>query len=47
MSKKLKYLTRISLDKKLKSKWFYVANIILCVLIVGLINVDAIIKFFF
>jgi len=46
MSKKLKYLTKMSLDKKLKSKWFYVANIILCLLIVGLLNVDSIIKFF-
>jgi len=46
MSKKLKYLTKISLDKKIKSKWFYVANIILCILIVGIINIDSIIKFF-
>lgn len=46
MSRKLKYLTKMSLDKKIKSKWFKVANIILCVLIVGLINVDSIIKFF-
>lgn len=46
MSKKLKYLTKMSLDKKLKSKWFYVANIILCVLLVGIINIDSIIKFF-
>lgn len=46
MNKKLKYLTKMSLDKKFKSKWFKVANIILCVLIVGLINIDSIIKFF-
>ena len=46
MSKKLKYLTKISLNKKIKSKWFYIANIILCVLIIGLINADSIIKFF-
>lgn len=46
MSKKLKYLTKMSLDKKLRSKWFYVANIILCILLIGLINVDSIIKFF-
>ena len=46
MSKKLKYLTKMSLDKKMKSKWFYVANIILCIIIVGIINVDSIIKLF-
>ena len=46
MSNKLRYLTKMSLDKKIKSKWFYVANIIICVLIVGLINIDSIIKFF-
>jgi len=46
MSKKLKYLTKISLDKKIKSKWFYIANIILCILIVGLLNIDSIIKLF-
>ena len=46
MSKKLKYLTKMSLDKKMKSKWFCVANIILCILIVGIINIDSIIKFF-
>lgn len=46
MNKKLKYLTKMSLDKKFKSKWFKVANIILCLLIVGLINIDSIIKFF-
>jgi len=46
MSKKLKYLTKMSLDKKIKSKWFYVANIIICTILVGLINIDSIIEFF-
>ena len=36
----------MSLDKKFKSKWFYVANIIICIILVGLINIDSIIKFF-
>lgn len=36
----------MSLDKKIKSKWFYVANILLCIVIVCLINIDSIIKFF-
>lgn len=46
MSKKLKYLTKISLDKKIKTKWFLVANIIISVLFISLINIDYIIKFF-
>ena len=46
MSKKLKYLTKISLDKKIKTKWFLVANIIIAVLFISLINIDYIIKFF-
>lgn len=46
MKNKLKYLTKISLNKKIKSKWFFVANIFLLILIVGLMNIDSIIKFF-
>ncbi|MCI6002428.1 MAG: ABC transporter permease [Tenericutes bacterium] len=46
MTNKLKYLTKISLDKKIKTKWFLIANIILLVIIVGIINIDSIIKFF-
>lgn len=46
MNKKLRYLMKISLEKKLKSKWFLVANVILCVLIVGILNIDSVIKFF-
>lgn len=46
MSKKLKYLTKISLDKKIKTKWFLVANIIIAILFISLINIDYIIKFF-
>lgn len=46
MSKKLRYLTKISLNKKLKTKWFLVANIIICILFVGIINIDYIIKLF-
>ena len=46
MRDKLRYLTKMSLDKKFKSKWFYVANIIICIILVGLINIDSIIKFF-
>ena len=46
MNKKLKYLTKVSLNKKIKSKWFLVANIIFAILIIGLLNIDSVIKFF-
>lgn len=46
MINKLKYLTKLSLDKKIKTKWFLIANIILLVIIAGIINIDSIIKFF-
>lgn len=46
MTNKLKYLTNLSLDKKIKTKWFLIANIILLVIIAGIINIDSIIKFF-
>ncbi len=46
MNKKFWYLTKNSLLKKIKSKWFIVANVIIMVAIVGLINIDSIITFF-
>ena len=46
MNKKLWFLTKMSLNKKIKSKWFIVANAIFLILIVGLINIDTIIKSF-
>ena len=46
MKNKLKYLTEMSLSKKIKTKWFLVANILLALLIVGLFNIDSIIKLF-
>ena len=46
MSNKLKFLTKMSLNKKIKTKWFLVANGLFLLLIVGLINIDSIIKFF-
>lgn len=46
MRNKLLFLTRISLEKKIKSKWFVTTNILLLVLIIGLANIDSIIKFF-
>ena len=46
MKTKLKYLIKNSLSKKMTTKWFVIANIILFVVIAGLINIDSIIKFF-
>jgi len=46
MTNKLKFLTKMSLNKKIKTKWFLIANLIFAILIVGLINIDMVIKFF-
>ena len=35
-----------SLNKKIKTKWFLLANFIFAILIIGLLNVDYVIKFF-
>lgn len=46
MKNKLLFLTKMSLKKKIKTKWFVIANAIFAVLIIGLINIDSIIKVF-
>lgn len=46
MKNKLKYLTEVSLKRKIKTKWFLVANILLAVGIMAVINIDSIITFF-
>ena len=46
MNKKLWYLTRLSLNKKIKSKWFVVAYIIILIVLIGILNIDYIIKLF-
>ena len=46
MNKKFFYLTKLSLNKKIKSKWFLITNIILLIAIVCLFNISSIIKFF-
>lgn len=46
MRSKLKFLINVSLKKKLKSKWFLIANIIIGVLIVAIINIDSVITLF-
>lgn len=46
MNRKLWFLTKVSLNKKIKTKWFVIANLLFLILIVGLINIDSIIKAF-
>lgn len=46
MENKFKFLTKYSLLKKLKNKWFLIGNVIVAIIIVGLINIDSIIGFF-
>ena len=43
---KTKYLIKMSLDKKFKSKWFKIVNILLLVVIAAIVNIDNIINFF-
>lgn len=46
MRSKLFFLTGMSLKRKIKTKWFLLANILLCLGIVGIFNINSIIKFF-
>lgn len=46
MTSKLNYLIGVSLKRKIKTKWFLVANIILGIVIAGIINIDSIIMLF-
>ena len=46
MMNKFWFLTGSSLKKKLKSKWFLVVNILLLIVIIGIMNIDSIIKAF-
>ena len=46
MSKKLKFLVGESLKRKVKTKWFLVANILILIVILCLFNIDSIIKIF-
>ena len=46
MTSKLKFLTKISLKRKINTKWFLIANIIFAILIIGLLNIDTVINFF-
>lgn len=46
MNKKFWYLTKVSLNKKIGSKWFLATNIILAISIICIINLNSIIKYF-
>lgn len=46
MRSKLNFLINNSISKKVKSKWFLVANIIISILIIAMINLDSIIVLF-
>ena len=46
MENKFKFLTKYSLNKKIKNKWFLIINIILLVVIIGIANIDNIVKYF-
>lgn len=46
MINKLFYLTKVSLKRKMGTKWFIVANIVMAMVVIGLMNIDSIIKAF-
>lgn len=46
MKNKLKYLVDFSLKKKVCSKWFFIANILLALVLVAVTNIDSVIQFF-
>ncbi len=46
MKTKLNFLIKQSLKKKMDTKWFKVANIIIIILLIGVVNIDRVISFF-
>ena len=46
MKNKFKFLTRESIKKKIGTKSFKIVNIVLLIIIVGLVNLDSVVKFF-
>ena len=46
MRSKLEFLTIVSLKRKIKTKWFLLANIVMALIIIGLANIDSLIDFF-
>lgn len=46
MENKFKFLTKHSLKKKIKNKWFLIANIIVAIVAIALVNIDQIVTMF-
>lgn len=46
MKTKLKFLIKQSLKKKIQTKWFKIANIIIFLMFIGIFNIDRIVSFF-
>ncbi len=46
MKNKFKFLTKESIKKKIGTKSFKIVNIVLCIIIVGIVNLDSIVRFF-
>ena len=46
MKTKFKFLVKQSLNKKIKTKWFLIANLIIGILLIGIFNLDKIINAF-
>ena len=46
MRSKLWYLVSVSLKRKIKSKWFVIANLLVALVVISLINIDKIINYF-
>lgn len=46
MKTKLKFLIKQSLKKKMNTKWFKIANILILILLIGVVNIDRVISFF-
>ena len=46
MKNKLMFLTKESLKRKTDTKWFKIVNLILAIVIIGIMNIDSVIKFF-
>lgn len=46
MENKFKFLTKHSLKKKIKNKWFLIANVIVALITIALVNIDSIVTMF-
>lgn len=46
MENKFRFLTKHSLKKKLKNKWFLIANVIIALVTIALVNVDSLVTMF-